>query len=77
MSKQLYNLTGVSGSEEVVLMDNKTIDFSKIWECLDCGEQWADQDKHYMCLFCDGHKIELVCNTQEQFHLLKHPEANC
>lgn len=57
-------------------MDNKTIKFTKIWECLDCSEQWAADDKYYMCLYCDSPNVAHVCNTDEQFHLLQHPEAN-
>ncbi len=58
-------------------MDNKTVEYSKIWECLKCSEQWADKSRHYMCPFCDSIDVEFVCSTADQIHLLRHPEAKC
>lgn len=50
------------------------IEHSLIWECLDCGCQWADTQIS-LCLDCNSNLVELLCDTKDQFYLLRHEDA--
>lgn len=45
-----------------------------IHECMDCGTQWAE-NRANICHWCDSLNVELVCVMRDQFHLLRHPDA--
>ncbi len=60
-------------------MSSLDITKNKIFECLDCGQQWAEDKvpKVNRCHWCMSTKVELVCDMTSQMHLLHHDEAQC
>ena len=62
----------------VLPMDSKQATEHTIYECMECGEQWAEkvEPKFILCHWCFSNKVAEVCKMSEQIHLLQHEQAN-